>query len=88
MGKKLLQDLAQATGLPDQMVENELSSLVHAAGLTTEEVTLESMREILANYVQDILLAAKLEAQTQEAISATAQETATVTVLPLFPQKR
>lgn len=61
MGAKLLNEVAQATGLPEQMVTDELGLLVAKAGKKTEDLTLEDLRMILAEYVQDVLLAAKDE---------------------------
>jgi hypothetical protein len=60
-GLKLLKDIAAATGLPNEGVENELDRLVLAAGIKKENLTLDDLREVLANYLQDILLSAQQE---------------------------
>ena len=61
MGNKLLEDLALATGLPEGIVQKELVQLIEAAGMSEKDLDLDSLREILASYAQDVLLSAKLE---------------------------
>ncbi|NJL24801.1 MAG: hypothetical protein HC902_06295 [Calothrix sp. SM1_5_4] len=58
-GKRLLSILIDATGLPADTLEREINRLVEARGLTPDQVTLEDLRDILANYLQDALLEAK-----------------------------
>lgn len=60
-GLKLLKDITAATGLPSEGVENELDRLIQAAGIKKENLTLDDLREVLANYMQDILLSAQQE---------------------------
>ena len=55
-GQKLCKNLVAATGLPTVPVENELSRLLEAAGLDPSCFTLEELREMMANYLQDIML--------------------------------
>jgi hypothetical protein len=59
--KALLQNLAALTGLPQDAVQNELRDLVIAAGFNPDTLTLEQVRAVLADYLQDTLLAAKRE---------------------------
>jgi hypothetical protein len=59
MGEKILGEITAATGLPQELVSDELTRLISAAGLTTSELTLEDLRLILSEYVQDVLLSAK-----------------------------
>ncbi len=61
MGEKLLADVVTATGLPEDLVTVELNRLVAKAGKKPEDLTLEELRLILAEYVQDVLLAAHRE---------------------------
>jgi hypothetical protein len=61
VGEKLLADVASATGLPEDLVTVELNRLVAKAGKKPEDMTLEDLRLILAEYVQDVLLAAHRE---------------------------
>ena len=58
-GMELLRTLVEATGLPPAAVEPELLKLLSQRGLTPESVRLEDVREILAVYLQDVLLEAK-----------------------------
>jgi hypothetical protein len=58
-GTELLNELSTATGLPNEMIGEELSRLISTAGKSTDNVTLDELREMLAAYLQDILLEAK-----------------------------
>lgn len=60
-GDTLISVLVEATGLPKVWVESELKALIQRRGLAAESMTLENMREILAEFMQDVLLAAKDE---------------------------
>jgi len=59
MGKQLLTTISDATGLPDDLVTTELSRLITAAGKEPSEITLDDLRNILADYVQEVLLEAQ-----------------------------
>ncbi|MCM2282158.1 MAG: hypothetical protein NDI61_09965 [Bdellovibrionaceae bacterium] len=61
MGEQLLMELIAATGLPQELVTSELNALIKKAGLDPARLSLEDIRLILAEYVQDVLLAAKTE---------------------------
>lgn len=65
MGEVLIGELTEATGLPKELVDSELGRLIDNAGKIRDDVTLDDLRVILAEYVQDVLLAAK-EAQEKE----------------------
>ncbi len=58
-GTELLNELTNATGLPDDLIGNELTRLVLTAGKSTDNVTLDDLRDMLASYLQDVLLEAK-----------------------------
>ena len=58
-GDALISILVEATGLPKDWVESELRLLMNKRGYSSENMTLESMREILAEFMQDVLLSAK-----------------------------
>ena len=64
MGERLLTDLAHATGLPSNLVTDELGRLLQNAGLEKAEITLDDLRAILADYMQEVLLAARDELTT------------------------
>lgn len=59
MGKTLIQQITNSTGLPEDLIQDELNTLITAAGVQPENVTLEDLRKILAEYVQDVLVQAK-----------------------------
>lgn len=61
MGDELFGQVTVATGLPADLVSDELERLLGKAGIKREDLTLEDLRQILAEYVQDVLLAAKEE---------------------------
>jgi hypothetical protein len=58
-GEQLLRGLSELTGLPYDLIEKELFALVAKTGKSPDEIGLDELREILATYVQDILLSAK-----------------------------
>ncbi len=59
MGEQLLKDIVDATGLPQQELSSELAQMIIAAGQNPATVTLEDLRDILVEFAQDVLLAAK-----------------------------
>lgn len=58
-GLGLLRLLIESTGIPQEAMERELSWLLIRHGLSPETMTLEDVREVLASYLQDVLLEAK-----------------------------
>ena len=60
-GDSLISELANATGLTKVWVEDELKNLWKKKGLPFENVTLEILREVLADFMQDVLLGAQQE---------------------------
>jgi hypothetical protein len=75
-GMDLLNELSEATGLPDELIGEELSRLISGAGKTTTEVTLDELREMLGSYLQDILLSAKDSFQNDEVVRSEIQAAA------------
>lgn len=59
MGEDLIREIVVATGLPQEIVAKELLQLISVAGGDPSNMTLEELRQILADYVQDVLLTAK-----------------------------
>lgn len=72
-GPSLISDIASQTGLPEDLMTKELGALVADAGLDSNVVTLDDLRRVLADYVQDILLSAK-DAAEQETYAAASGE--------------
>jgi hypothetical protein len=58
-GLDLLRNLVESTGLPPDAVERELQRLIAKHGIKAEDVSLSTLRIILAEYLQDVLLEAK-----------------------------
>lgn len=56
MGEALIKTVVASTGLPHESVTEELNRLITKAGLQKEALTLDDMRVILADYLQDTLL--------------------------------
>ncbi len=58
-GTALIEELSAASGLPDDLIGEELSRIISGAGKSTADVTLDDLREMLASYLQDVLSEAK-----------------------------
>lgn len=61
MGNALLEMVILATGLPEREIRRELQALIFKHGKTPESVTIEDLRVILADYLQDVILSSKEE---------------------------
>ena len=59
MGKKLLSEISEKTGLPQQWVMDELKAMIKQSGYDPDKLSLEDLRLVLAEHLQDILLKAK-----------------------------
>lgn len=58
-GSQLLRILIEATGLPPESLEAELTKLLSARGVSLDRLTLDDVREAVASYLQDTLVEAK-----------------------------
>lgn len=58
-GKTLINEIASNTGLPEDIMKNELGRLIEGAGLDSNIVSLDDLRRVLADYAQEVLLSAK-----------------------------
>jgi hypothetical protein len=56
---QIANEVIAATGLPKETISKELNSLLEAAGVDRSDLTLDDLRQVLAEYVQDVLVAAK-----------------------------
>ncbi len=59
MGKELLGEVIEATGLPVEWVTKELDKMLRDAGIDPQNLTLDQLREVLAMQIGEALLAAK-----------------------------
>ena len=70
MGEDLITQIAIATGLPQELVKGELARLIEAAGLRSDKASLEDVRAVLAEFVQDVLVDAKTQLDSASPASA------------------
>ena len=59
MVELLISRIKDMTELPEDFVRNEIVSVVQLAGLNPETITLEELRGVLAEYLQDVLVDTK-----------------------------
>lgn len=59
MGNELFNKVTEATGLPKDLVEQELAQLLNGKGIGQEELTLDELRLALADYLREVILHAK-----------------------------
>lgn len=55
MGNKLFSEVTELTGLPEELISEELKSLLERKGVAPEQVTMESLREALADYLTQVI---------------------------------
>mgnify|MGYP006210287827 CR=1 FL=1 len=58
-GKTLIQSILRATGLSSHSLESEFKRVIRDSNASEETLTLEQLREVLASYLQDVLVEAK-----------------------------
>ena len=73
MSKTLLQEVGDATGLPSDLIQNELKELVAKQGYAPSEVTLDQLRLALAEYMRQVLL--EIHDETQDGVWVDEYET-------------
>ncbi|MNJ91035.1 hypothetical protein D3C87_86790 [compost metagenome] len=61
MANELVKTLVNATELPESALSKELDTLFARHGTNAESVTLDELREIMADYLQTVLLEVKEE---------------------------
>ncbi len=52
VGEGLLEKVLELTGLPEELVRNELLTLIEGTGVGAENLTLEDLRAVLLTYLQ------------------------------------
>ena len=55
-GDELIAVLCTHSGLPPELFRRELGKLLSQAGLSAENVTLDQLRPVIAELVQDVLV--------------------------------
>lgn len=58
-GKDLLNQVLAATDLPQESLKHELAHLLDKAKCSQESLSLDDLRQILADYAQEVLLGAQ-----------------------------
>ena len=58
-GEDLIGYFIVASGLPKELAERELNSLILRSGKEASSIDLDELREILVDYLQDVLTEAK-----------------------------
>lgn len=59
MGRELIQMIAELTGLPQHIILPEIERIVLAANKNMDTLTVEDFRDVMAEYLQSVLLKAK-----------------------------
>jgi hypothetical protein len=59
MANELFKKIAEATGLPNDLITKELNEIVGGKGLQSDEVTLDELRLAMAEYLREVILQAK-----------------------------
>jgi hypothetical protein len=59
MGNELFKQVVGATGLPSEIMTKELSEVLEGKGFASENVTLDELRLVLADYLREVILHAK-----------------------------
>ena len=67
MGKNLSQTVIAATGLPQDPVEREFNKILERYGKSQENLTLEELREVMAEYLQIVFLEMNVESNEMSA---------------------
>lgn len=67
MGNNLAKTVVAATGLPQDPVEREFNSLLAKHGKNPEDLTLEELREVMAEYLQIVFLEMQTENSAESA---------------------
>lgn len=58
-GNALFSQVTELTGLPEDLISEELKSLLERKGVAPEQVTMESLREALADYLSQVIFEAQ-----------------------------
>jgi hypothetical protein len=56
VGNRLFKQVTELTGLPEELISEELRGLLERKGIEPDQVTIESLREALADYLAQVAL--------------------------------
>ena len=68
MGNKLFSQVTGLTGLPEDLIGEELKSLLANKGVAPEKLTMDSLREVLADYLAELALEFEHETEFPELV--------------------
>gem|GEM_PF-3700108 len=54
MGNKLFAEVTELTGLPEELIGKDFKALLERKGVAPESLTMQSLREVLADYLTQI----------------------------------
>lgn len=54
MANNLFEEVAKLTGLPNHLIENELARLLALKGISPQQMTMDSLREVLATFLSEV----------------------------------
>ena len=66
MGNKLFWQVTALTGLPEELIGPELKNLLASKGVAPEQLTMDSLREALADYLTEVSNEIEREAELAE----------------------
>lgn len=58
-GKDLIEAVTNSADVPSDLITQELKSLLDQKSLSEANLTLDQLREVLAEYLQDVFVSAK-----------------------------
>jgi pantothenate kinase-related protein Tda10 len=61
MEKTTVQKIAEATGLPHDLISQEIVRLLEKKGLSVETAAIDDLRLVFSEYLREVILAAKDE---------------------------
>ena len=53
MANELFKKVAEATGLPSDLITKELTQIVSSKGLQSDDLTLDELRVVMAEYLRE-----------------------------------
>lgn len=72
MGNQLFREITDLTGLPEDLIGEELKQLLELKGVAPEQMTMDSLREALSNYLKEVSVQMEDEDRIAETSSASA----------------
>ncbi len=61
MANELFKKVTDATGLPSDLITKELNQIVNNKGIQSDDLTLDELRVVMAEYLREVILQAKFK---------------------------